>query len=106
VGCLASGVPASAWPPLVFAPGLARVSAAGFLLVVVRLRRLCPEIFVEGAYIGHRWYRRGRSGDRMSVWRAREVKNSPPTAPRAGPRLATCARPVYLVTKALFWPLA
>ena len=62
--------------PLVRAVRLAALSAAGLLLVVVRLRCLCPEIFVEGAYIA-------ASGAiaaivvavAMAVWRAREAKS-------------------------------
>ena len=62
------------WFELVRAAGL---PSAGLLLVVVRLRRLCAAVFVEGAYIA-------ASGGiisiavafTMSVWRAREAKTA------------------------------
>lgn len=73
VGRLAPCLPAPARPSLVQNSRLAGLSATGFLLAVVRLRRLCAACRHRGRlYRGVRWNRRCHRGDRdVSLVRAR-----------------------------------
>src|SRR3546814_18912614 len=69
-------LPARAWRPLVPPRRLSGLSAAGLLLVVVRLRRLCAADLLQGrADCGVGWVRRDHRRDRhVGMARPRTAK--------------------------------